>query len=110
MDRALRRDITLRKYISRIKKRLHYIRVLDGNIIVLRNGVKIYCRRKALNWKDADENCPWVKRLKHGKVYGRSTMNVLEKHFKVKQIRKESKDLTNNVQYYKNRSGKIIEI
>ena len=54
----------------------------------------MYNRRKAINWKDADENCPWVKRLKHGKVYGRSTMNVLEKHFKIKKLREESKKLT----------------
>lgn len=92
MNRALRREITKRKYISRIKERLYYIRVLDGYYIS-RNGVKLYKRRKALNWKDADENCPWVKLLKHGKLYGRSTMNVLEKHFKVKKLREESKKL-----------------
>ena len=84
MNRGLRRDITMRKYISRIKKQLHYIRILDGYRIS-RNGVKLYNRRRAINWKDADENCPWVKLLKHGKVYGRSTMNVLEKHFKIKK-------------------------
>ena len=108
MNRGLRRDITMKKYISRIKKRLYKIRILDG-FIINRNGYRHYLKRKPINWKDADENCPWVKRLKHNKVYGRSTTNVLEKHFKIKQIRKESKDLTNNVQYYKNRSGKIIE-
>ena len=93
MNRGLRRDITTRKYISRIKERLHWISILDG-YYVSRNGVKLYKRRKALNWKDADENCPWVKFLKHGKIYGRSTMNVLEKHFKVKKLREESKKLT----------------
>ena len=93
MNRGLRRDITMRKYISRIKKQLHYIRILDGYRIS-RNGVKLYNRRRAINWKDADENCPWVKLLKHGKVYGRSTMNVLEKHFKIKKLREESKKLT----------------
>ena len=93
MNRGLRRDITLKKYISRIKKRLYKIIILDGYKIS-RNGVKLYKRRKALNWKDADENCPWVKLLKHGKIYGRSTMNVLEKHFKVKKLREESKKLT----------------
>ena len=92
MNRGLRRDITMRKYISRIKKRLYKIRVLDG-FKVSRNGVKLYNRRKPLNWKDADENCTWIKRLKHGKVYGRSTMNILEKHFRIKKIRKESKQL-----------------
>jgi len=93
MNRGERRDITMRKYISRIKKQLYFIRILDGYRIS-RNGVKLYNRRRAINWKDADENCPWVKRLKHGKVYGRSTMNVLEKHFKVKKLREESKKLT----------------
>ena len=93
MNRGERRDITMRKYISRIKKQLYFIRILDGYRIS-RNGIKMYNRRKAINWKDADENCPWVKRLKHGKVYGRSTMNVLEKHYKVKKIRRESKNIT----------------
>lgn len=92
MNRGLRRDITTRKYISRIKKQLYYIKILDG-YRVSSNGIKMYNRRKAINWKDADENCPWVKRLKHGKVYGRSTMNVLEKHFKIKKLREESKKL-----------------
>lgn len=95
MNRGLRRDITLRKYISRIKKRLYKILVLDGYRIT-RYGHKIYNRRKALNWEDANESCPWVKRLKHGKVYGRSNMNVLEKHFRVKNIRKETKKLIRN--------------
>ena len=98
MNRGLRRDITIRKYISRIKKQLHYIKILDG-YKVSRNGIKIYNRRKAINWKDADENCPWVKRLKHGKVYGRSTMNVLEKHFKIKKLRENSKKLIKNYEY-----------
>lgn len=98
MNRGLRRDITMRKYISRIKKQLHYIKILDG-YRVSRNGIKMYNRRKAINWKDADENCPWVKRLKHGKVYGRSTMNVLEKHFKIKKLRENSKKLIKNYEY-----------
>ena len=92
MDRALRRDITRRKYISRIKERLYYIIILDGYKIS-RNGIELYDRRKPLSWKDADEHCSWIKRLKHGKVYGRSTMNKLEKHFRVKKIREESKTL-----------------
>ena len=98
MNRGLRRDITIRKYISRIKKHLYYIRILDGYRIS-RNGIKMYNRRKAINWKDADENCPWIKRLKHGKVYGRSTMNVLEKHFKIKKLREESKKLIKSYEY-----------
>lgn len=98
MNRGLRRDITLRKYISRIKKRLYKIRILDG-LIINRNGYKYYLRRKPINWEDADENCPWVKRLKHNKIYGCSTMNVLEKHFKIKKLREESKKLIKDYEY-----------
>lgn len=47
--------------------------------------------RKPESWKDADKNVKWVKLLKHNKVYGRSTMNNLEKHRKIKKIRKENK-------------------
>lgn len=99
MNRGLRRDITMRKYISRIKKRLYYIFIKDGyrgyskNIIIPR-------WRKTSSWKEADEKCSWVKLLKHGKVYGRSTMSVLEKHYKIKKIREESKKLIKN--YMKN--------
>lgn len=75
MNRGQRRDITERKYISRIKKRLHWI-----------TGIK--------TWKDAEEKIKWVKLLKHNKLYGRSTMNVLEKHYKVKKIRRDSKNIT----------------
>ena len=75
MNRGQRRDITERKYISRIKKRLYWI-----------TGIK--------TWKDAEEKIKWVKLLKHNKLYGRSTMNVLEKHYKVKKIRRDSKNIT----------------
>ena len=74
MNRGQRRDITERKYISRIKERLHWI-----------TGIK--------TWKDAEEKIKWVKLLKHNKLYGRSTMNVLEKHYKVKKIRRDSKNI-----------------
>ena len=87
MNRGLRRDITMRKYISRIKKRLYQIVIPYKNDKYNRIGY-----REPENWKDADTNSRWVKQLKHNKIYGRSTMNVLEKHFKVKQIRRESKD------------------
>ena len=75
MNRGQRRDITERKYISRIKERLYWI-----------TDVK--------TWKDAEEKIKWVKLLKHNKLYGRSTMNVLEKHYKVKKIRRDSKNIT----------------
>jgi hypothetical protein len=35
----------------------------------------------------------WAKKLRHGKLYGRSTMANIEKHRKVKKIREESKEL-----------------
>ena len=75
MNRGQRRDITERKYISRIKERLYWI-----------TGIN--------TWKDAEEKIKWVKPLKHNKLYGRSTMNVLEKHYKVKKIRRDSKNIT----------------
>ena len=75
MNRGQRRDITERKYISRIKERLHWI-----------TGIK--------TWKDAEKKIKWVKLLKHNKLYGRSTMNVLEKHYKVKKIRRDNKNIT----------------
>lgn len=75
MNRGQRRDITERKYIPIIKERLHWI-----------TGIK--------TWKDAEEKIKWVKLLKHNKLYGRSTMNVLEKHYKVKKIRRDSKNIT----------------
>ena len=78
MNRGQRRDITERKYISRIKERLHWI-----------TGIK--------TWKDAEEKIKWVKLLKHNKLYGRSTMNVPEKHYKVKKIRRDSKNITREV-------------
>ena len=83
MNRALRRDITRRKYISRIKN-------IWRNITIKENGRW----RHLTSWTEAKEKCKWIKLLKHGKVYGRSTMNVLEKHFKVKKLREESKKLT----------------
>ena len=51
MNRGLRRDITMRKYISRIKKRLYYIFIKDEyrdyskNIIINRNSVEYGCRQ-----------------------------------------------------------------
>ena len=84
MNRAERINITKRKYISRIKKRLYQI------LIPCDDGYKI-----PETWKDAEKNSRWVKMLKHNKIYGRSTMNVLEKHFKVKKLRQESKDIIN---------------
>lgn len=88
MDRALRRDIAIRKYISRIKKRLYQI------VVPYKNGYNRIRYRKPEDWRDADINSRWVKQLKHNKIYGRSTMNVLEKHYKVKKLREESKNIT----------------
>ena len=78
--REQRRELSRNKYISRIKSELPFIRIQD-----------IINMRKPSSWKEAEEKCKWVKLLKHGKVYGRSTMNVLEKHFKVKKLRQESR-------------------
>lgn len=95
-DRRLRRDLTKRKYISRIKEKLSFILVRSGKKkIILPNG-KVFIIpnwRKPESWKDADENVHWVKLLKHNKLYGRSTMNNLEKHFRNKQIREDGKKI-----------------
>ena len=88
--REQRREFTKNKYISRIKAELPFIRIKDGTT-VNSYGYIIPNIRKPNSWKEAEEKCKWVKLLKHGKVYGRSTMNVLEKHFKVKKLRQESR-------------------
>ena len=79
-NRAIRREKTESKYISRIKDRLYSIWFKDEGRW-----------RPVKNWVEAMERCKWVKMLKHGKIYGRSTSNVIWKHERVKQLRKESR-------------------
>jgi hypothetical protein len=92
MNRELRREIARSKYISRVKARLHYIRIKDGTC-VNKFGTTIPNWRQPLSWKEADEKCKWIKLLKHGKVYSRSNESRIEKHRYVKSIREESKRL-----------------
>ena len=81
--RFFRRDILKRKYISRIKKRLY--------CILIKDPIQIF--KVPESWREAEEKEKWVKMLKHNHVYGRSTQNVLEKHYRVKHIRSESKKI-----------------
>ena len=105
-NRGLRRDLTMRKYISRIKKELPFILVKSGKRkVTLPNGKswEVTNWRRPESWKDADDNVPWVKLLKHNKLYGRSTMNNLEKHFKNKKIREDGKKIIK--EYVQNNKG-----
>ena len=45
------------------------------------------------DWREMVKTERWAKKLKHGKLYGRSTMANIEKHRKIKKIRQESKEL-----------------
>ena len=45
------------------------------------------------DWREMISKERWAKKLKHGKLYGRSTMANIEKHRKVKRIRQASKEL-----------------
>ena len=75
MSRAQRRNATAAKFVSRAKLWFR----LD------------YRRNFFASWVDMADKERWMKRLKHGKLYGRSTMNNMEKHKIVKAVRKESK-------------------
>jgi len=45
------------------------------------------------DWREMVSKERWAKKLRHGKLYGRSTMANIEKHRKVKRIRQASKEL-----------------
>lgn len=77
MDRAQRRKNTATKFVKRAKLWFR----LDNH------------RDQFASWVDMADRERWVKMLKHGKLYGRSTMSNMEKHKTVKTIRKESKRL-----------------
>lgn len=63
------------KYISRVKEWFR----MDGH------------SKMFSSWKEFTEKTKWTKLLKHGKLYGRSTMSKMEKHKANKAARKESK-------------------
>ena len=77
MNRAERRKRTLKKYISRVKKCFK----MDGHSI------------EFSSWKEFADKVKWTKLFKHNKLYGRSTMNNVEKHKTHKFIREESKKI-----------------
>lgn len=75
MNRAKRRKKTVAKLIKRAK--LFWV---------------LYDSSES-DWREMVSKERWAKKLKHGKLYGRSTMGNIEKHQKVKKIREESKEL-----------------
>lgn len=75
MNRAKRRKKTTAKLIKRAKL-----------FWVLYNSSES-------DWREMVSKERWAKKLRHGKLYGRSTMANIEKHRKVKKIREESKEL-----------------
>jgi len=75
MNRAKRRKKTVAKLIKRAK--LFWV---------------LYDSSES-DWREMVSKERWAKKLKHGKLYGRSTMGNIEKHRKVKKIREESKEL-----------------
>lgn len=77
MGRAERRKKTLSKYISRAKEWFR----MDGH------------SETFSSWKEFIDKCKWTKLLKHNKLYGRSTMNNMEKHKANKTVRRESKKM-----------------
>ena len=76
MNRAKRRKKTAAKLIKRAK--LFWV---------------LYDSSES-DWREMVYKERWAKKLKHGKLYGRSTMANIEKHRKVKKIRQESKELS----------------
>ena len=75
MNRAQRRRNTASKFAKRAK--LWY-----------RIG---YQRSDFSSWVEMVSKERWAKKLRHGKVYGRSKMSNMEKHRKIKSVRKESR-------------------
>ena len=77
MDRAQRRAITNAKFVTRAKMWFR----MD------------YRKSDFSSWVDMVSKEKWTKMLKHNKLYGRSTMNNMEKHKANKAVREESKRL-----------------
>lgn len=76
------------KYISRINRNLYYWTVKDESCP---NGW-----RHAKNWKELDEDSDSkAKQYKKTSKFWREKWRQIEAHKNVKDIRKESKDLTN---------------
>lgn len=80
MNREERRKLTYSKYISRAKEWFR----MDLH------------SKEYSSWKEFASKNKWVKMLKHNKLYGRSTMNNIEKHNSIKKIREETKKSIND--------------
>lgn len=81
MNRAQRRSRTAAKFVKRARL---WFRMS-------------YRRSDFASWDDMARHERWIKMLRHGKFYGRSTMNNMEKHKANKAVRKESRRLCGSV-------------
>lgn len=77
------------KYISRLNRNLYYWTVKDENAPKGWRGAK--------NWKELDTPDSKAKQYKKTSTKWTSVWDKLDAHLKIKKIRKESRDLTNNV-------------
>ena len=80
MNREKRRKLTYSKYVSRVKEWFR----MDLH------------SKEYSSWKEFASKNKWVKMLKHNKLYGRSTMNNIEKHNSIKKIREETKKINDD--------------
>ena len=87
-DKAYRRWKDRMKYISRLKKVLHYWVVKDKNAP--------YKWRNAKNWKELDTLGSKAKQYKTVTKKWSYTYDKIESHIRNKKQRKEGKDITNN--------------
>lgn len=87
--KAYRLWMSYLKYVSRINRNLYYWNVKDES------APRGY--RDAKNWKelDADPESK-VKLYKKTSKHWREKWKQIESHYKIKKLRKESKDLENN--------------
>ena len=77
-NRGARRERTHTKFVARIKK-----------------WFQIYGNRRDNTWVEFLQNNKWLHMYKHNKVYGRSTMNNMEKKKANKTERREAKKIIN---------------
>lgn len=75
-NRGERRKQTESKFISRLKKWFQFGTTKDFE-----------------SYRDLEKKEKWTKLLRHNKLYGRSTMNNMEKHKTNKDVRKEGKKI-----------------
>ena len=97
--RAYRRWKTITKYVSRIKKRMYWMRVQYGEYEDDFNGIK---RKRVLwrrpeSWKEADGvDSTGAKSLKDTPTPYSEPWKKRESHRRIKEIREESKRIIDN--------------